>query len=77
MPEQRCVRVALALGVRVRGGQDRPPWRHRERVRWQALGRGERSWDEKNETGGASWFELKLMTEKREAERREWRNEPV
>ena len=43
--EKRSSRVVQEL--KERAGREGLLWRHRERVRWQALVRNERSWDEK------------------------------
>ena len=38
-------------GLGARAGWDRPLWQRREKVRWQAPERNERSWGEKNGIG--------------------------
>jgi hypothetical protein len=47
VPEPGLAQVAQ--GLEEHAGWERPLWQRHEKVRWQAWGRGERSWGE-NET---------------------------
>jgi hypothetical protein len=58
-PEKMSSRVAQEL--KERAGREGLLWRHCERVRWQALVRNERSWDEKSETGAVELYMSSLV----------------